>query len=86
MLLFSLGESQPPKCLIGLESFDPDDHCCKQMRNTEPCFTDPAEDRKAPKATKSSYPVSSYAFQLVALLDQMLVHSFLFIHLFKAML
>lgn len=33
--LFSLGKSQPPKCLIGWESFDSDGHYWKQMKNVE---------------------------------------------------
>lgn len=35
--LFSLGKSQPPKCLIGWESCDSDGRYWKQSRNVAPC-------------------------------------------------
>lgn len=45
--LFSLGKSQPPKCLIGWESFDSAGHYWRQMRNVAPCSLTPAGGRKS---------------------------------------
>lgn len=44
--LFSLGRSQPPKGLIGWESFDSDGRYWRQMRTVAPCSLTPAGGRK----------------------------------------
>lgn len=73
--MFSLDGSQPPKCLIRLENFDPNCCCCRQMRNGE-LWSLTLLWRRGPKiTTKSSHPAGSYAIQIAALLDPMLAPS-----------